>query len=333
MRMLVLGGTVYLSYTVAEQALAAGHEVTAACRGVSGEPPAGVRHVKLDRDDPAGWAELAAEGWDAVVDIARKPSRVRRSVEVFAPHVRHWTFVSTGSVYSDGRTPGQRVDTSPLEEPLAPDADEDAIENYGPGKVSCEQAVLAALGDRAFICRAGLIVGPREADETDRFGYWPLRMARGGEVLAPGTPQDAVQVIDVRDLADWIVRAGEQGTVGTYDGVGPVLGMGEFLDQIAVGVGVTPQLTWVDQDFLTAHKVEPWAGDRSLPLWLPLPDYAGFQSRDNSPSVAAGLVTRPLADTARDTLAWEKSVQDTHKLAAGLTDEEERELLTAWHGR
>jgi 2'-hydroxyisoflavone reductase len=331
MRVLVLGGTVFLSHAVAEEARDRGHEVTAAARGQSGTVPDGVRLVHLDRDRPDGLAPLTegGSGYDAVVDVTRQPGQARRALALLAERARHWTFVSSGSVYADNSTPNQRVAGSPLVEPH-PD-DDSSMESYGPRKVACEEAVRAAAGDRAMICRAGLIVGP--GDVNDRFGYWPLRLARGGEVLAPGSPGDPVQVIDVRDLAAWIVRAAEDGVAGTFDGVGPVMTRADFLARIAAGVGVEPRLTWVDQAFVVGQGVEPWMGPRSLPLWLPLPEYAGFMTRDDSPSVAAGLVTRDLADTARDTLAWERSVDGSHKLIAGLTAEEEAELLRAWHAR
>jgi nucleoside-diphosphate-sugar epimerase len=333
MRMLVLGGTIFLSRAVAEQARDRGHDVTTTSRGRSGSVPEGVRHVRADRDDPDGLAPLArGDGtFDAVVDVARQPGHVRRALDLFGERAGHWTFVSSGSVYADDATPGQRVDGSPV---LAPhhedDASETAVATYGPRKVACEGAVRDALGDRAFICRAGLIGGP--GDQVDRFGYWPLRLARGGEVLAPGAPDDAVQVVDVRDLAAWIVDAAERGLAGTFDGIGPATSRAEFLARVAAGVGADPELTWVDQPFLLEREVNPWMGPRSLPLWLPLPEYAGLMSRDGSPSFAAGLVTRDLSETARDTLAWRRSAAD-HDLAAGITAEDEADLLGAWRRR
>jgi 2'-hydroxyisoflavone reductase len=331
MHVLVLGGTVFLSRAIAEQARDRGHEVTAAARGRTGRAPDGVRMVLVDRDQPDGLASLAgdAEPYDAVVDVTRQPGHVNRALSLLAERTRHWTFVSSGSVYADGSTPNQRVAGAPLLAP--PTRDDDSIETYGPRKVACEEAVRAAAGDRAMICRAGLIVGP--GDRNDRFGYWPLRLARGGEVLAPGAPDDPVQVVDVRDLAAWIVRAAEDGIAGTFDGVGPAMTRASFLAGVAAGVGVEPSLTWVDQAFLVEHGVQPWMGPRSLPLWLPLPEYAGFMTRDVSESVAAGLATRDLSETARDTLAWERSVDGRHELVAGLSPEEEAELLRAWHTR
>jgi 2'-hydroxyisoflavone reductase len=330
MRVLVFGGTVFLSRAVAERARDRGHDVTVANRGRSGPAPDGVRQVRVDRDDPEGLAPLAdGAAFDAVVDVARQPGHVRAALALLGDRAGHWTFVSSGSVYADNATPGQRVDGAPVLDPHT--GDDDSAATYGPRKVACEDAVRAAVGDRAFTCRAGLIVGP--GDAVDRYGYWPLRLARGGEILAPGSPDDAVQVVDVRDLAAWIVRAAEGGLAGTFDGVGPVSTLADFFARVAEGLAVTPTLTWVDQAFLQAHGVDPWMGPRSLPLWLPMPEYAGLMSRDGSPSFDAGLVTRPLPETARDTLAWERAVAGRHQLAAGLTAEEEADLLRAWKAR
>jgi len=215
--------------------------------------------------------------------------------------------------------------------PLAADADETDVANYGSAKVSCEDAVRQAVPGRELIIRAGLIVGP--GDPTDRFTYWPVRLARGGEILAPGDPADPVQIIDVRDLAAWIVAAAERGLRGTFDGVGPVISRGEVLERIADGIGVRPRLTWVEQDFLVKHEVQPWSGERSLPLWLPLPEYAGMMTRDWVPARHAGLTARDVAETARDTLAWHRQRPDDHRWLAGLTSQQEAELLAAWHRR
>lgn len=305
MRLLVLGGTVFLGRAVARQARAAGHEVTCAARGVSGRPVDGVRFVTVDRDEPDGLAPLADAEFDALVDVSRTPSHVRRAVAAFAGRVGHAVYVSSCNAYSDQSTAGQRADEAPTVEPAPPDVDEtlaDAL-TYGRCKVACENAVRDGFGaDRSFICRAGLIVGPE--DEEGRFDYWVRRIATGGEVLVPGTPDDAVQLIDVRDLAAWLLDAAESGRSGTYDGICAPMTRAEFVAGVAAGVGTAPRFTYVPQEFLVEHGVKPWSGERSLPIWLPLPEYAGFLSRDVSPSVAAGLRCRPPADTARDTLAW-----------------------------
>ncbi|GIH09928.1 reductase [Rhizocola hellebori] len=266
--------------------------------------------------------------FDAVIDVARHPSQVRAAVATLAKRTGHWSFVSTCSVYADDATPFQTTE-GPLKEAAPPDVDETDMQFYGQWKVTCEQLVLET-GLPVFIDRAGLIVGPGAAE--NRFHYWVSRLARGGEILAPGTPSDHVQWIDVRDLADWHVRAASSGQTGIYDGMCTPITRGEFLDGIAAAVGVAPELTWVDQDFLAAQKVGPWMGERTLPMWLPVPEYAGFMARDTSPAYAGGLSPRPLIDTARDTFAWLETDPEINR-RAGLTPSEESEVLAAWHAR
>ncbi len=320
MRLLILGGTGFLSGAVARAALAAGLDVTCAARGLTGAPPPGARFVRVDRAD--GLEPLKDGTYDAVLDISSEPGQVRAAVAALAGRVGHWTYVSSCSAYADQSTPGQRAATAPV---LDGTADE-----YGHHKVACERAVLDGMGeDRALVCRAGLIVGP--GDPIARYAYWPLRLARGGEVLAPGAPDRLVQYIDVADLADWLVRCVRSGLTGTYDGVGPSLPFGDLLAGIGAGVGVEPRLTWVDQEFLAEAGVEPWIGERSLPLWLPLPEYAGFLTRDVTPSLEAGLTVRPIAETARDTLDWWRVQSPQPPLAAGLSPADEAEVLAAWH--
>ena len=324
MRLLILGGTQFLGRAIAAHACATGHDVTCAARGVTGAAADGARFIRVDRDDADGLAPLAREAFDAVVDVSRHPGQVRRAVKTLKPRVAHWTLVSTVSVYADNRTPGQRADTAPLRAPTAPEIERSTEETYGAAKVACEQAV----GENAFICRAGLIAGPE--DPTGRFTYWPVRLARGGEVLVPGTPDDAAQLIDVRDLARWIVLAAETRLTGTFDGIGPSFTRGQFLAQCAAAVGSSCTFTWADRAFLESHDIRRWSGPRSLPLWLPLPDFAGFSTRDTSPARAAGLTVRPLAQTARDTLVWTRA---TVAAVTGLTADEERAALEAWHAR
>ncbi|MEV4418111.1 NAD-dependent epimerase/dehydratase family protein [Catellatospora sp. NPDC049609] len=327
MRLLVLGGTVFLGRAVAAHALAAGHDVTCVARGVSGDVPAGARLLTADRDAPDGLAALDGP-YDAVIDVARRPSHVRHAVSALRDRVAHWVYVSSCSVYADQATPGQRAATAPLLDPLPLETDDATGPNYGPAKVACERALLDAVGpDRVMLCRAGLIVGPD--DTTNRFDYWVSRLADGGEILAPGAPDEAVQWIDVRDLAAWLVSAAERRLAGAYDGIGAPVTRAEFYAQVADGVSVKPQLTWVDQDFLAAEGVAPWMGERSLPMWLPLPEYAGFLSRDVSDALAAGLAPRPLADTARDTLAWLPTAP-ARKPWAGITRDDEAALLAHW---
>jgi 2'-hydroxyisoflavone reductase len=326
MRLLVLGGTVFLSRAVAADAVARGHDVTCAARGASGSVPDGARLVAADRTQPL--PDLGE--FDAVVDVARQPSWVRSAVAAYPE--AHWVFVSTVNVYADDATPGGTPASLPLVEAIEDDVDlKEHPEAYGPMKVTCERIVQEGAGS-AMVMRPGLIVGP--GDPTGRFSYWPRRLAAGGEVLAPGTPADAMQVADVRDLAEWAVTACERRTTGVYDGVGRSMPMSELLAQCAQGVdqGVDAELTWtwVDQEFLDAQGVEPWMGPDAIPLWLPRPEYDGLGAHDVQPSLDAGLRLRPLAETTRDTLAWLEA--DPEAPVSGISLEREKELLAAWHG-
>lgn len=327
MRMLVFGGTAFLSHAIAAEAVARGHDVTCAARGASGRVPEGARLVRLDRSaaDP-DWSALTGRSWDVVVDVARYPSWVRAAVDALAERTAAWQFVSTCSVYADHATPGGRADAGLL--PAAgDDVDESDPTQYGELKVACEQIVRGRLGDAALVARPGLIVGP--GDPTGRFTYWPHRMAESASVVAPGEPGDSVQMVDVRDLAHWLVLAAENGLRGAFDSIAPATTRGEMLAAVAAGVDTDPDLIWVPQEFLLEHDVEPWMGDRSLPLWLPLPDYAGLMARDVSATVEAGLAARPLEETARDTLAWLRAHPDA--TVTGLTAEEHRDLLHRWY--
>ena len=316
MKLLVLGGTRFLSREVAAHAVERGWDVTCACRGLSGSVPDGAAHLPWDRTEPVPGA-VAAGGWDAVVDVARLPSQVRSAVAATAD--AHWVFVSTISVYADNSSSAME----PLLEPITEDVDLAVDpEAYGGMKVACEQAVQSQASS-SVVVRPGLIVGP--GDPTGRFAHWPQRLARGGEVLAPGRPDDVVQVIDVRDLAAWVLDLAESRTTGVLDAVGAPSPFERVLLESASGVGnLSPELTWVHQAFLEAHEVTPWAGEGSLPLWLPRPEYDGMLAHDPGPAVAAGLRLRPFAETAAGCL-------DSPVVA--LTPEREAEVLAAWHAR
>jgi 2'-hydroxyisoflavone reductase len=320
MRILVFGGSVFLSREVAVEGVRRGHEVVCACRG-SAPLPGGVHHVPLDRatQDPA----TALEGdFDAVIEPARHPSWVRSAVAAVPD--AHWVFVSTISVYADHATPGGTPETVPVVEPVTTDEDLGANPAaYGGMKVCCEQLVRDAVD--AVVLRPGLIVGP--GDPTGRFTYWPLRLADGGTVVAPGAPDDPTQVIDVRDLASWIVDAAEQRLTGVLDAVGPVAPRGRFLEEVARGVGAAPHLAWFADDRLLQLGVEPWVGPNSLPLWLPGDEHAGMMAHDPGPAAAAGLRTRPLAETARDTLEWVRATEGVAR--TGLPRDREAALLEA----
>ena len=285
--------------------------------------PDGARHVVLDRAAP-DWSALDGE-WDAVVDVARTPSWVAAALDALAERVEHWTFVSTISVYADHAALGGSQDTLPLLPAITDDVEQDTPDKYGSSKVGCEQDVQARARE-ALVVRPGLIVGP--GDPSGRFSYWPERLADGGEVLAPESPDRPAQVIDVRDLAAWIVTCAETHVTGVYDATGHVSSLGVMLEQIARSVGGGAELVWVDARFLQEHDVVHWAGPRSLPLWLP-DEGVGIASHDVSAAFAAGLTTRPLAVTARDTLAWLRSDQEAGR--TGLTRAEENDLIKEWH--
>ena len=329
MRLLVLGGSAFLSRAVAADAAARGHEVVAVNRGRSGAVPDGVRHVVADRDGPFP-AVPAAEAFDAVVDVSRTPSHVRKAVAALPE--AHWVFVSTINVYADDSDPGG-PGAGRLRDPEPDDVDAaGSPEAYGAMKVACENLVLEGAGSAAVV-RPGLVVGPE--DPSGRFAYWPARMARlldddATEVLAPGHPDDPMHVIDARDLAAWLVDLAERRVEGVFDGVGPASTVGELLAAVARGCGAEPRWRWADDATLEAADVRPWSGERSLPLWLPRPEYDGMRAHDPAPALAAGLTTRPVADTARDTLAWLRATPDA--AVTGLTAAEEAEVLAGLPG-
>jgi nucleoside-diphosphate-sugar epimerase len=206
------------------------------------------------------------------------------------------------------------------------------METYGEAKVACEQHVLGAFGPgRSLIARVGLIGGP--GDTFDRTGYWPLRFRRpaadDGSVLVPDVPSLATQVIDVRDVASWLVDTGERRLSGVFNVLGETIPLPGHLALAREVAGHTGPVVAAGQDWLIAHDVQPWMGERSLPLWLPMPEYAGFSSRDGGAARAAGLATRPLAETLADTLAWELGRNLPRPRRAGLSDHDERRLLQA----
>lgn len=325
MRVLVLGGTRMVGYTVAAQAVARGHDVTCAARGESGAVPDGATLVKVDRDAADGLTPLRGLSFDAVVDVATiSYPWVADALELLAGAVGHWTFVSTINVYSDNATRGQGPD-GPLVEPLLAAGGEIVDpESYGRIKVASENAVRDAMGERAFVVRPGLITGPH--DDSDRFGYWPGRFARGGRVVVPDTPDQPVQHIDVRDLAAWIVTAAEQGIGGTFDGIGPAGPLGDVLRDIAAAVGGVAELVPVSAETLVEAGVNPWGGPKSLPLWLPM-SHVGLASHNAQPSIDAGLRLRPLAETVAAALATERELGLDRERKAGLSRAQEQAVL------
>ncbi len=331
MRLLVLGGTSFLSKQIARDALARGHEVVCAARGQSGPAPEGAQLAIIDRDQPGALEPLTGERFDAVVDVATGAlGWVLAALDVLAERARHWTFVSSINAYADTATLGQSTDAA-LHEPASVTDHLDwrtemTVELHSGIKVASENAVRERMGiDRAFVVRPGIISGP--GDLMDRFGYWAARFARGGRAVVPDTPDQPIQHVDVRDLAAWIVTAGEQRLGGTYDAIGPVLQLGAVLRETAELVGAEDlELVPIAPDTLADAGINPWGGPRSLPLWLPVAKH-GLVAHDPTPALAAGLAPCPLADTVHTALADEHTRGLDRPRTAGLTPAEEQALL------
>ena len=325
MRLLVLGGTLFLGRHIVDAALARGHDVTTFNRGRT-NPDLFPEVEKLHGDRESDLSALAGRTWDAAIDVhGRMPSVVRPVAEALAANVDHFTFVSTISAYGDVFPVGLD-ETLPTAE-FAEGLDERDLANYGPCKAECERIVLRAFDGRAFVPRPGLIVGPH--DPTDRFTYWPRRVAAGGEVLAPGDPDRPVQIVDGRDLADWIVRMVESRAAGPFNATGPDyrLTMGGMLETCRSVAASEAELVWVPDGFLLEEGVGQWM---ELPLWLAEPDLEGMLAVDVSRAVESGLSFRPLAETVRDTLAWRGDGAIAE--GVGLSPEREAKLLERWRG-
>ena len=328
LRILILGGTSFLGPEIVEASIARGHTLTLFNRGKTnpGLFP-GIEKLRGDRDGDL--RSLERRSWDAVVDTSGYvPRIVSASASLLGPSVKHYVFVSTISVYADGIEPGSD-ETAPLAT-MPDETSEDVPKHYGALKARCEKAAEAAMPGRVCAIRPGLIVGP--GDPTDRFTYWPVRLARGGDVLAPGDGSDPVQCVDVRDLAAWIVRVLERRTVGVFNATGPErrLTTRKFLEACRKGTRSGARLVWVPAGFLEKQKVEPWS---DLPVWVPSRNgEEGMTTIDCRKAVALGLAFRPVADTARDTLAWFRGLAEDRRgrLRAGLSAERESEVLKAW---
>lgn len=328
MKLLVLGGTVFLGRHIVAEALAHGHEVTLFNRGQH-NPDLFPEVEKLRGNRNGNLETLRGRRWDAVIDTCGYiPRLVRASAELLAQSVEHYTFISSISVYADFRAPGLN-ENAPVGRLQDEVVEEITGETYGPLKALCEQAIENAMPGRALIIRPGLIVGPH--DPTDRFTYWPYRVAQGGEVLAPGHPDRPVQIIDVRDLAKWIVRMVEAGKTGTYNATGPdyTLTIGHLLETCRSVSRSNATFMWIDEGFLLAVGVQPWM---ELPLWVPdTEEYRGFSAVNCTKAISDGLSFRPLAETIQDTLAWVTTRPSDTPWRAGLKREREKELLQQWH--
>ena len=328
MRILILGGSVFLGRHVVEAALVRNHEVTLFNRGQDNpQLYPDIEKVRGDRNKDL--AELRGRSWDVVIDTSGQlPRQVRTSTELLRDAVEHYTFVSSISAYADFSRPvDESMPVAVLEDPANEDP---SPENYGGRKALCEQIANQSMPGRSLVIRPGLIVGPY--DPTDRFTYWPHRVARGGEVLAPEPPLASIQYIDARDLADWMLQMAERRGTGVYNATGPAtsLTMEELLLACKRESQSDAQFTWVSEQFLTQHEVSAWS---DLPLWVPPSDlsFAGFLAANCQKAIAAGLEFRPLPQTIHDTLSWEVARPSGHQWHAGLDPEREQTLLDAWH--
>jgi 2'-hydroxyisoflavone reductase len=327
MNLLILGGTRFVGRHFTAAALAAGHRVTLFHRGISNPglfPAAETLHGDRDRDGDL--AALAGRRWDAVVDCCGyRPEQVRASAQRLVAAVELYAFISTISVYADFSTgPDEESPLRAPPDPAAADGD-----SYGVLKAQCEREIEQAMPGRVLHVRPGLLIGPH--DRTRRFSHWVHRVAAGGEVLAPGRPEDPLQLLDARDLAVWVLRAVERRTTGRYNVASPRGGLtfGGVLAACRAAAGSEARFTWVDEDFLLAHEVAP---SSDLPLWLPRSVH-GFYAVDSSCAKAAGLVPRPLAHSVSAVLAESPVAAEPAGggAAARLTRQREAELLHAWH--
>src|SRR5438876_12215277 len=334
LRILILGGTRFTGPYQVRYSLSRGHKVTTFNRGKThpGELPNEVEQLIGDRNGKLD--ALKGRQWDVVIDNPTTlPAWVRDAAQVLQSNVERYVFISTISVYGEVKTGPD--ENAPTEKYEGADPYKETLEamkasgykTYGPLKALSEKEAEKWFPKETLIIRPGLIVGPR--DETDRFTYWPVRIDRGGEVLAPGSPNDPVQFIDARDLAEWTIRMAENLETGIYNATGPAkpLGIGGMLDETKAAMKSNATFTWVTEDFLTRQKVEPWS---DIPVWTGRE--SGLARAKIDRALSKGLTFRSLAETARNTLAWFTSQpQDRQsKLRAGLTPEREAEVLATW---
>ncbi len=345
LKLLILGGTGLTGPHQVRYALARGHEVTIFNRGrKSREWPGHVEQLLGDRDtnDYASLKAEVAKGrrWDVCIDNPSSvPAWIRDAAAVLKGHVGSYTMISSLSAYADNATVGAdetaalaTFEGDPLAETMTSlRAD---MGKYAGLKAATEAETLKHFGEAATLVRPGLIVGP--GDETDRFTYWPMRLAKGGEVLCPGDGRDPVKFIDARDLGEWMVRLAEQGARGAFNAIGPAytLDMAGLLYGLRASSTAGATLTFVPTEFLDAQQVSAW-GD--MPVWVPgQGDSAGFHTRSNAKAIAAGLSFRSIADTSQATLDWFAAQPEERRnapLRAGISAEREAAVLTAWKAK
>jgi 2'-hydroxyisoflavone reductase len=324
MRILIIGGTRFFGRHLVEAALARRHEVTLFNRGKT-NPDLFPQLETILGDREKDVSKLQGRIWDTVIDVAGYvPRIVRLSAEVLEPNISRYVFISTISVYENFKKTG--IDESyPVGKLEDETIEEITGETYGPLKALCEKAVQDVYGERALIIRPGLIVGPH--DPTDRFTYWPVRVARGGDVLAPQGPEVATQIIDVRDLSEFTLKLIEENVSGVYNATGPdyELTMGKLLEVSKQVSSSDANVKWASVEFLNQNNVAPWS---DMPAWVPDDgEDVGFARLDISKAIGAGLTFRPLEETVRDTLEWAGTRSPDYVWRAGLTPEREAEVL------
>lgn len=336
LKLLILGGTGFLGPQFVEAAIQRGHTVTLFNRGKTNPKLfPDLEKLQGDRNDKGSLKVFEGRKWDAVVDTSGYvPKQVRDVCAILAPNIGHYVFISTCSVYKDNSKPG--IDeTAEVAVTADPETQKVTETTYGPLKALCEKAAEDAMPGRVSNVRPGLIVGP--GDPTDRFTYWPVRVAKGGKVLAPHASSEQIQLIDVRDLGEWLVRLCETRAAGVFNALGPSpdhpLTIGATLDACKRESKSDAEFVWVDEAFLEKHKVSAWM---DLPAWAPnRGETAGFAAMRNDRAAKAGLTLRPIAETARATLDWFQTLPEDRRkrLKAGLTPEREAEVLKAWEKR
>src|SRR5580698_6502805 len=330
--LLILGGTGFIGPHLTREALRLGWKVTHFNRGK--RAPEGVADVETLLGDRNGQIDaLRGRKWDVVIDdTGQIPKYVKMSADLLAPNVGYCLFISSISAYASFTKPND--ESSPVGHLADPNIDKTTNETYGPMKALCEQYSMEAFKGRASVVRPGYIVGP--LDGSDRFTYWPVRASKGGEMMAPGTPHDPIQVIDVRDLAAWMMQLAQRRTTGYFNAVSPprAFTMG---DVIKASVDASPaagtKVTWVPEDFMaTQCKVE----DIDFPPWSPIGgETAGASLTSTARAQKAGLKIRPLQETVSDTLAWFRTLPPERqaKLRAGIDPQKEADVLKAWHAK